>query len=171
MFLFQFFADKMDDAARKKLNLEKASNFMRQYRDPTSRELKKLSANQFMEVWSHYDKDGKHFHPSPLALAFLAEDGAPYLWASLASMELLRGKRGPRFDYRRDRNFFNAVFCPGLSAGVIRPTFCADKWIGNLKKPPKFQPSLLPAKILGNGLHLYVQCALRCVSDAPEWVK
>lgn len=47
------------EAQKKKLNLEKASNFMRQYRDPTSRELKKLSANQFMEVWSHYDKDGK----------------------------------------------------------------------------------------------------------------
>lgn len=45
-------------AAAKKLNLEKATNFMRQYRDPESRELKKLSANQFTEVWSHYDKDG-----------------------------------------------------------------------------------------------------------------
>ncbi|OWR47456.1 putative Calbindin-32, partial [Danaus plexippus plexippus] len=39
------------------LNLERASNFMRQFRDPDSRELKKLSANQFMEVWSHYDRD------------------------------------------------------------------------------------------------------------------
>jgi hypothetical protein len=47
-------------ARAKKLNLEKATNFMRQYRDPQSRELKKLSANQFMEVWSHYDKDGKY---------------------------------------------------------------------------------------------------------------
>jgi len=46
-------------AAQKKLNLEKATNFMKQYRDPHSRELKKLSANQFMDVWSHYDKDGK----------------------------------------------------------------------------------------------------------------
>jgi calretinin len=45
--------------AVKRFNIEKAANFMRQYRDPTSRELKKLSANQFMEVWSHYDKDGK----------------------------------------------------------------------------------------------------------------
>lgn len=43
----------------KRLNLEKATNFMRQFRDPDSRELKKLSANQFMEVWSHYDKDGE----------------------------------------------------------------------------------------------------------------
>lgn len=45
----------------KRLNLEKATNFMRQFRDPDSRELKKLSANQFMEVWSHYDKDGKEW--------------------------------------------------------------------------------------------------------------
>ncbi|KAK3929960.1 Calbindin-32 [Frankliniella fusca] len=47
------------EAAIKKLNLEKATNFMRQYRDPQSRELRKLSAHQFMEVWSHYDKDGE----------------------------------------------------------------------------------------------------------------
>lgn len=47
-----------DQINNKRLNLEKATNFMRQYRDPDSRELKKLSANQFMEVWSHYDKDG-----------------------------------------------------------------------------------------------------------------
>ncbi|KAH0813647.1 hypothetical protein GEV33_009143 [Tenebrio molitor] len=46
-----------DQINSKRLNLEKATNFMRQYRDPHSRELKKLSANQFMEVWSHYDKD------------------------------------------------------------------------------------------------------------------
>ncbi|PNF39953.1 hypothetical protein B7P43_G15958 [Cryptotermes secundus] len=66
-------------ARAKKLNLEKATNFMRQYRDPQSRELKKLSANQFMEVWSHYDKDESpvsqpHCHaPSPgRALFFVA---------------------------------------------------------------------------------------------------
>lgn len=47
------------EAARKKVNVEKAQNFLRQYRDPDSCELKKLSANQFMEVWIHYDKDGK----------------------------------------------------------------------------------------------------------------
>lgn len=51
-------------ARAKKLNLEKATNFMRQYRDPQSRELKKLSANQFMEVWSHYDKDGEYIQVS-----------------------------------------------------------------------------------------------------------
>jgi calretinin len=48
------------EAAKKRVNVERAQNFMRQYRDPESRELKKLSANQFMDVWSHYDKDGKH---------------------------------------------------------------------------------------------------------------
>lgn len=42
-----------------KVNVEKCANFMRQFRDPQSRELKKLTANQFMEVWSHYDKDGE----------------------------------------------------------------------------------------------------------------
>ena len=34
-------------------------NFMRQFRDSDSLELKKLSAAQFMEVWEHYDSDGK----------------------------------------------------------------------------------------------------------------
>lgn len=49
----------------KRLNFEKVTNFMRQYRDPDSRELKKLSANQFMEVWSHYDKDGEQRKANP----------------------------------------------------------------------------------------------------------
>lgn len=50
-----------------RVQIEKAHNFMRQYRDPESRELKKLSANQFMDVWSHYDKDGEYqnHNPSP----------------------------------------------------------------------------------------------------------
>lgn len=47
-------------AAAKRVQIEKAHNFMRQYRDPESRELKKLSANQFMDVWAHYDKDGMY---------------------------------------------------------------------------------------------------------------
>lgn len=46
-------------AESKRVHIEKAQNFMRQYRDPESRELKKLSANQFMDVWSHYDRDGE----------------------------------------------------------------------------------------------------------------
>lgn len=56
----------MDSASIKRVGIERAQNFMRQYRDPDSRELKKLSANQFMDVWSHYDKDG--------------ECGQTYLW-------------------------------------------------------------------------------------------
>lgn len=49
--------------ATKRVQIEKAAqNFMRQYRDPESRELKKLSANQFMDVWSHYDRDGKLYN-------------------------------------------------------------------------------------------------------------
>ncbi|CAB3249672.1 unnamed protein product [Arctia plantaginis] len=50
------------NSSAKRFNLERASNFMRQFRDPDSRELKKLSANQFMEVWSHYDRDGKFLY-------------------------------------------------------------------------------------------------------------
>ena len=42
-----------------RVRLEKANNFMRQFRDAESRQLKKLTANQFMEVWSHYDADGE----------------------------------------------------------------------------------------------------------------
>ena len=37
------------------------ANFMRQFRDSDSLELKKLSAAQFMEVWEHYDSDGKQY--------------------------------------------------------------------------------------------------------------
>ncbi|KDR22249.1 calbindin-32 isoform X2 [Zootermopsis nevadensis] len=60
-------------ARAKKLNLDKATNFMRQYRDPQSRELKKLSANQFMEVWSHYDKDGNGYIEGTELDGFLRE--------------------------------------------------------------------------------------------------
>lgn len=49
----------MSSTSNKRVNLERCANFMRQFRDPESRELTKLSANQFMDVWSHYDKDGK----------------------------------------------------------------------------------------------------------------
>ena len=37
-----------------------ATNFLRQFRDTESRELKQLSAGQFMGVWEHYDSDGTH---------------------------------------------------------------------------------------------------------------
>ncbi|KAH7982774.1 hypothetical protein HPB52_007077 [Rhipicephalus sanguineus] len=36
-----------------------SANFMRQFRDKKTRELKNLTASQFMDVWSHYDKDGQ----------------------------------------------------------------------------------------------------------------
>ena len=39
---------------------DKASkNFLRQFRDKDSREFKQISASQFMDVWNHYDADGK----------------------------------------------------------------------------------------------------------------
>jgi len=37
------------------------NNFMRQFRDSDSLELKKFSAAQFMEVWEHYDSDGNGY--------------------------------------------------------------------------------------------------------------
>ncbi|KAL1115271.1 hypothetical protein AAG570_007302 [Ranatra chinensis] len=54
-------------------NMERAVNFMRQYRDPKSRELKKLSANQFMQVWGHYDKDGNGYIEGTELDGFLRE--------------------------------------------------------------------------------------------------
>jgi len=36
-------------------------NFLRQFRDADSRELSKLSAAQFMQVWDHYDEDGNGY--------------------------------------------------------------------------------------------------------------
>jgi hypothetical protein len=59
------------EAAKKRINVERAQNFMRQFRNPESGELKKLSANQFMDVWSHYDKDGELILSSLLSLLFL----------------------------------------------------------------------------------------------------
>ena len=38
--------------------VRKKENFLRQFRDEQSRELKQLTATQFMEIWSHYDVDG-----------------------------------------------------------------------------------------------------------------
>lgn len=37
----------------------KKENFLRQFRDEQSKELKQLTAAQFIEIWSHYDKDGE----------------------------------------------------------------------------------------------------------------
>jgi hypothetical protein len=55
----------MEAAAAKKAGtggdrkLLAGANFMRQFRDNDSRELKQLTAAQFMEVWDHYDDDGE----------------------------------------------------------------------------------------------------------------
>lgn len=49
------------------------SNFMRQFRDVESRELKKLSAVQFMNVWDHYDEDANGFIEDEELNGFLAE--------------------------------------------------------------------------------------------------
>lgn len=45
----------MVDSAGKSVS----QNFMRQFRDKNTHQLKNLTSMQFMEVWSHYDKDGK----------------------------------------------------------------------------------------------------------------
>ncbi|XP_074599575.1 calbindin-32-like isoform X2 [Brevipalpus obovatus] len=39
----------------------KTRNFMSQFRDTKTKELKNLTSAQFMEVWSHYDHDGNGF--------------------------------------------------------------------------------------------------------------
>ena len=48
------FSDKMSSSTK-----ETKKNFLRQFRDESSLELKQLTATQFMEIWSHYDTDGK----------------------------------------------------------------------------------------------------------------
>ena len=35
------------------------NNFLRQFRDKDTNELKKFTATQFMDVWNHYDDDGR----------------------------------------------------------------------------------------------------------------
>ncbi|CAF0913374.1 unnamed protein product [Adineta ricciae] len=40
---------------------QKKENFLRQFRDEHSKEIKPLTAAQFMEIWSHYDTDGNGF--------------------------------------------------------------------------------------------------------------
>ncbi|CAM4749162.1 unnamed protein product [Rotaria magnacalcarata] len=41
--------------------VRKKENFLQQFRDEQSRELKQLTATQFMEIWSHYDVDGNGY--------------------------------------------------------------------------------------------------------------
>jgi len=66
-------AEIMTSLKNKRVNLDKCTNFMRQFRDPESRELTKLSANQFTEVWSHYDKDGNGYIEGTELDGFLRE--------------------------------------------------------------------------------------------------
>ncbi|XP_013784598.1 calbindin-32-like, partial [Limulus polyphemus] len=42
-------------------NVKTGGNFMRQFRDKKTREIQNLTATQFMEVWSHYDRDGNGY--------------------------------------------------------------------------------------------------------------
>ncbi len=37
----------------------KRQNFLRQFKDEANNELQKLTSIQFMEIWNHYDADGK----------------------------------------------------------------------------------------------------------------
>lgn len=48
--------------ANSQLNNSRANgqNYMRQFRDKNTRQLKNLTSTQFMEIWSHYDHDGKY---------------------------------------------------------------------------------------------------------------
>lgn len=39
----------------------KSGNFLRQFRDDRSRQLKEITAGQFLDVWNHYDTDGNGF--------------------------------------------------------------------------------------------------------------
>ena len=34
-------------------------NFLKQFRDANSRQFRKFTASQFMEVWNHYDTDSE----------------------------------------------------------------------------------------------------------------
>ncbi|GIY18821.1 hypothetical protein CDAR_410221 [Caerostris darwini] len=53
-------------------------NFMRQFRDKNTRELKNLTATQFMEVWSHYDRDAEEMiineQPASTAIEWVLSD-------------------------------------------------------------------------------------------------
>ncbi|GAB6032563.1 Calbindin-32 [Chamberlinius hualienensis] len=63
----------MATKSNSRVDLDKCCNFMRQFREKDSRELKKLTANQFMEVWSHYDKDGNGYIEGNELDSFLRE--------------------------------------------------------------------------------------------------
>ena len=48
-----------ENSAEKAVKSAKSENFLRQFRDKKTREFKKITAGQFMDVWNHYDEDGK----------------------------------------------------------------------------------------------------------------
>ena len=39
---------------------EGSKNFLKQFRDIKTRDFKRITAGQFMDVWNHYDSDGKY---------------------------------------------------------------------------------------------------------------
>lgn len=71
----------------------KKENFLRQFRDENSKELKQLTAAQFMEIWSHYDTDGKAvfiriyfwFHLIAIGNGFIEGHELDHLLRELAS--------------------------------------------------------------------------------------
>lgn len=40
-------------------SINTCANFLRQYRDLSTGDFKKIKASQFMDVWNHYDRDGQ----------------------------------------------------------------------------------------------------------------
>lgn len=78
--------------SRKMGPAEKCNNFMRQFRDAESRELKKLTANQFMEVWSHYDEDGKVTSSSRRRRCLLSKSGVNVCGRGQALIFVIRVK-------------------------------------------------------------------------------
>lgn len=76
--VFDLLKSQMTEIAKNKKKGEggaklDTSNFMRQFRDSDSLELKRLSAAQFMEVWEHYDSDGNGFIEGTELDGFLRE--------------------------------------------------------------------------------------------------
>ncbi|XP_064599209.1 calbindin-32-like [Liolophura sinensis] len=52
---------------------EPGKNFLRQFRDKSTRDFKELTAAQFMDVWNHYDEDGNGYIEGVELEQFLAE--------------------------------------------------------------------------------------------------
>jgi Ca2+-binding EF-hand superfamily protein len=80
--VFELLKSQMTEVAKNKAGGKRGSgagtgidtsNFMRQFRDADSLEIKKLSAGQFMEVWEHYDNDGNGFIEGTELDGFLRE--------------------------------------------------------------------------------------------------